>query len=429
MTRYLNPGDTVLIHFEVVELLACGGQAAVYKGRDHRTGKLVAIKQLDPSSAADTHEIVQRFIQEGNLRFGHPHLPDPIICAQQGDHWFLILPYIEGMPLDQFVQSRGGMLSYQESVAIVDQVADALSALHRAKVIHRDVKPQNIIIQPDGHSWLIDLGIAKCLDKAAITQVSGPIGTCQWMSPEQRTCDPGIDHRSDLYALGATWYWMMTGKPLVTGQGLDEITAQILHQVPAAPSTLERTIPPHIDAACLRLLAKSPAARFANAAELRQALRGPASPSARPFCTACGQRAEATARFCGSCGADFSLREQPACLACGAPVDHAATCPGCQRPFSPANHRILFHAGPLAGKELRFAEGIYAVGRAQLAPRDAYISKVQMHVAATNGTVHIQDAGSTNKTHVDGRIAAVPTLLHPGSQIMIAGNLAIYQKH
>ena len=75
------------------------------------------------------------------------------------------------------------------------------------------------------------------------------------------------------------------------------------------------------------------------------------------------------------------------------------------------------------------SEGIYAVGRAQLAPRDAYISKVQMHVAATNGSVHIQDADSTNKTHVDGRIAASPTLLHPGSQITIAGNLAIYRKH
>jgi hypothetical protein len=430
MSPFLNPGEIVLGRFAALEVLAYSGQAMVYKGRDRAVGTPVAIKQLHLTDTDADTEAVQRFVQEGNLRFGNPHILDPIAYGQDGKSWYLVLDYIEGLTLGDLVPSRGGKLPPQETVEVIDQVAAALAAMHEARVIHRDIKPQNIMIAQDGNVFVIDLGIAKCLRQEAITQVPGPIGTWLWMSPEQISGDPNLDHRSDLYSVGAVWYWMLTGTSPVSGQPPDEIRRNILRVTPPAPSKLDPTIPRHISDTCMKLLAKSPACRIASARDLRQILRGPQIQVVSQVCHSCGHSIDAGTVYCSTCGAQMMVANQlSVCLACGTAIAQGIDCPGCHRSFSPANHRLCFLAGTIAGREFRIPEGLFITGRTQLSPRDHNISKAHLHVAATNGTVHIQDAGSVNLTFVDGQVARSPTRLRPGSQISIAGNLAVYQSH
>jgi len=277
---------------------------------------------------------------------------------------------------------------------------------------------------------VIDLGVVKDLNSATVTQLGDAPGTPPWMSPEQVDGSQPLDHRSDLFALGNILYWLLTGQMAVQAQDRDAIRNSILHDTPPAPRQMDPTIPIHVEAACMRLLEKSPNARFPSAAELRQALGGQTSQAAR-FCHACGLPTGGQARFCHGCGTNL-LSPTPAkviCLACGAPADPGPTCPNCRRTFSGSNHRFRFRSGSTTGRDFRIPEGIFVVGRLQLSPGDTHISKSQLYMAAINGTVYLQDAGSTNKTLVAGQPAEAPVLLHPGIEITIAGNTAVYQRN
>ena len=253
------------------------------------------------------------------------------------------------------------------------------------------------------------------------------------MSPEQANDPRNVDHRSDLYSLGAVFYHTLTGSPPVRGTSAGSIVQAILQDIPQSPSQISASIPTHVDQACMKLLAKNPDARFQTAQEFIQAIQGQQGQVSMPaiqgcFCNACGTQILPGSRFCSNCGAQLNVSQVQTtrCLACGGLVDDSAACPHCSRLFSPADHRLIFVAGSLSGCIFRIPEGIYIIGRNELSPRDCHISRKHLSVACTNGSVFIQDAGSANKTYVGQQIADIAILLASGEQVCIAGNTATY---
>jgi hypothetical protein len=253
------------------------------------------------------------------------------------------------------------------------------------------------------------------------------------MSPEQVQDSSTIDHRSERYAPGAILYFMLTGRFIARGTSPGSMAVDICQNLPPSPRQVNADISNHVDQVCMKLLAKSPNDRYQSAAELLNALGNGAAPSSNQngeYCSLCGRAIERQYQFCPGCGAPQHLAGDPErCLACGARVNGHSTCPNCQRGFSPSNHRLIFETGSLTGITYRVPEGIYIVGRDALDPRDGQISRRHFHVASSNGSVQIQDAGSTNRTLVDHQPADHPITLTPGGHVVIAGNTATYSNH
>ena len=212
MNSPLHPGQVVLGRYQVSELIAWGGQAAVYKGRDTQTGGLVAIKQLGFSTTNAGADQLRWLQREGTHLVVNPHIPKPLACGEENGSWYIVHPFIEGLTLAEYVRQMGGKLPLKIVLAIMDQVIDALIALHAAGFVHRDLKPENLMIQRDGHVWVIDLGVVKDLNSATVTQLGDAPGTPPWMSPEQVDGSQPLDHRSDLFALGDVLYWLLPAR-------------------------------------------------------------------------------------------------------------------------------------------------------------------------------------------------------------------------
>ncbi len=216
----------------------------------------------------------------------------------------------------------------------------------------------------------------------------------------------------------------------VEGDSAEQIVLSICQWTPPSPRQLNASISAEVDEACMRLLAKQPEDRFQTAEEFMTALSGAAGPQARTaHCPSCGQAVLNDAKFCTSCGAGIGLQRanQVHCMACGAAVrQNTSTCRHCGRLYGPSGHQLTFNAGSLAGLVFRIPEGIYEIGRDALSPRDHHISRKHLSIACLNGSVHVVDAGSANKTYVDGRLADRPFVLQPGTELSIAGNTAIY---
>jgi serine/threonine protein kinase len=431
MAKMMTIGQTVKGRYEIEDLIIEGGQASLARGVDRQTGQPVVIKQLraEPGQSNYTEELA-RFQRAGQTRIGHPAVVDPLEMVEEDNEWYIIFPFIDGPHLEAYVASRGGKLSVKQAVAITRQVAEALVAIHAQKIIHRDLKPANLLIDEDDHCHIIDLGICKNLRENTITQGDGLLGSLFWMTPEQIAQSGNEDYRTDLYALGAIMYFMLTGSTPAQGHEPGAIAISICRHIPPSPREIDSTIPEYMDQICMKLLAKSPNARFQSETELLQALddKDNYSPPGG-FCISCGNAISSDMRFCQHCGASLETDRSPAihCLACGASVDHEKHCPGCKRPFGSTDHHLAFTAGALTGTFYRIPEGIFEVGRDELSPREYHISHRHFRVACLNGSVHIQDAGSTNKTYVAGRPAELPIPLESGLELCIAGNTAIYQ--
>jgi len=422
-------GQSVLERYEVVDLIAEGGQATVAKGRDPETGRFVAIKRLNASpNERYFKQKLDRFRRAGSLRVNHPAVVDPIACGEEDGRWSMIMPFIDGVDLEQYATQQGGRLPPEEAARIVTDTADGLQAIHDYGVVHRDVKPGNILIDPQGKVHIIDLGVCRLPSQATMTGKDDLVGTLVWMSPEQIRQPDAVGYASDWYSLGAVFYCLLTGTPPVQGANTESIVLSICQQTPPAPATLVSGIPPHLSVACMRLLAKGPAGRYEDADALRRALQTGAPGGATITCPAC-HFPGAKGSYCNGCGA--ALRPSPSsprCLACGLEAGSNAVCPTCGRPFDPA-HRLEFVKGPLAGQVFRMPQGVYVMGRKELCERDQHISRRQLEVACHDGSCTLEDAGSTNQTLVDGRPIQGPTPLTHGQTICIAGNSAIYRSH
>ena len=252
-----------------------GGMATVYLARDVRHNRKVALKVLNPELGAVLG--VERFLAEiqvtANLQ--HPNLLPLFDSGEANGLLFYVMPYVEGESLRAML-NREKQLPIDDAVRVSTSVAAALDYAHRHGVIHRDLKPENILMH-DGQPLVADFGIALAVSNAGgdrITQTGLSLGTPQYMSPEQATGDREVDGRTDLYSLGALTYEMLAGEPPHDGKTSQAIIAKILTDKPRSLRLSRDTVPPHVEAAVMRALAKLPADRFHTAHEFSDALQG-----------------------------------------------------------------------------------------------------------------------------------------------------------
>ncbi len=405
-------GQTVLGHYHVDELLACGGQADVALATDRRDGARVVVKQLSAARGSAHYKVERlRFQRAARLRIRHPAIVDPLDYAEENGQLFMILPFVHGMDLERHVRHAGGRLPLGEAVRIVAEVADGLGAAHARGVVHRDVKPANILVTREGRSLLIDFGVCRLVRWRTLTGGSGLLGTLTYMAPEQARDPRHVDARADVYALAAVLYFVVTGVPPLCA----ESEAQLLHALattrPHPLSACVPGVPSWLDDVCARGLAKHPDDRFASMADFRSALLEHANTLPGSYCPSCGQSSDAAAVFCEACGAAIgATRGEIRCLACGVVVDHAAYCPTCGRSFGTPGHWLCFASGALTGEAFRIPCGEFVVGRQQLLPRDQHISRTLMRVHCQNGTVALENLSTSNPLKVSGQLQERVTL-------------------
>src|SRR5205809_3165974 len=262
--------------------LGAGGMATVYLARDLRHDRDVALKVLRPELAAVLG--AERFLREISIsaRLDHPHILTLIDSGESDGFVWYVLPYVRGESLREKL-TREKQLSLEEAVRIATQVATALDYAHRHGVVHRDIRPENILLH-EGEAVLADFGIALAVREAGgprLTESGLSLGTPQYMSPEQATGGRELDARSDVYSLAAVVYEMLAGEPPHTGPTVQAVIAKLLTERPTRILTVRDTVPEGVDSAVAKALAKVPADRFGGAVGQCRALRNTDSRPAR----------------------------------------------------------------------------------------------------------------------------------------------------
>ncbi|MEP6688845.1 MAG: protein kinase [Gemmatimonadales bacterium] len=254
--------------------IGAGGMATVYLAFDVRHDRQVALKVLRPELAAVIG--AERFLAEIKLtaNLQHPHILPLFDSGEADSYLFYVMPFVEGETLRDRL-TREKQLAVPEAVRIATEVASALDYAHRRGVVHRDIKPENILLH-EGQALVADFGIALAASKAGgarMTETGMSLGTPHYMSPEQAMGEREITARSDVYALGAILYEMLTAEPPFTGATAQAVVARVVTESPRPLIPQRHTIPRHVEAAALTALEKLPADRFASAAEFAEALK------------------------------------------------------------------------------------------------------------------------------------------------------------
>ncbi|MFL5607335.1 MAG: protein kinase domain-containing protein, partial [Gemmatimonadaceae bacterium] len=259
--------------YRVERELGAGGMATVYLARDLRHDRDVAIKVLHPDLGAALG--AERFLAEiqTTARLQHPHILPLLESGEADGLLYYVMPVVTGESLRARLD-RERQLPLDDVLRIAREVADALAAAHALGILHRDIKPENILIGR-GHALVADFGIALAVQTAGgqrMTQTGISLGTPQYMSPEQAMGDRIIDARTDIYSLGAVTYEMLTGDPPFSGSTVQAIVAKVLTERPTAPTAVRDTVPPAVERAVLRALAKLPADRHASVEKFAEEL-------------------------------------------------------------------------------------------------------------------------------------------------------------
>jgi hypothetical protein len=265
-------GPLLKNRYRLGRILGRGGMCIVYQAWDTRLERNVAIKRLEPPLNEDPRTRA-RFDREGRAlaQLSHPNVVTLIDRGSTESEDYLVFEYVEGRSLKEM--TRSGPLPVAEAGHIAGQVAEGLAAAHLAGIIHRDVKPQNILIDRQGHAKVTDFGIATGADWTKVTRAGSIIGSARYMSPEQVRSKP-VDARSDVYSLGVVMYEMLAGHPPFDGTSMPEIARQHLNTPPLPFSEIRSDLPPGLEKVVMRCLAKDPEDRFASMDELLGALVG-----------------------------------------------------------------------------------------------------------------------------------------------------------
>ena len=268
--------------YDVLSLVGQGGFARVYKARDRRLDRIVAIKVIRPDLVGKEW-FVASFRNEGIAlaKLRHPGIVPIYDIRERGGLIYYVMPFVQGTTL-QARLARGRLPPF-ESRRILSELTEALAAAHRAKMVHRDIKPANVFLEGDlGKVLLMDFGTAVALTKSVEEGSREPVvGTPEYMSPEQARGLPEIDHRSDIYSLGALGYRMLMGRPPFSGRSAAEILEKHVADTPVPIRDINPTIPKDFADAIMRCLAKDPWERFPTAKELGTVLESVSFPSTR----------------------------------------------------------------------------------------------------------------------------------------------------
>lgn len=257
--------------YEIRSLLGQGGMGAVFLADDHSLDRRVAIKIL-PRRLCEDPEIVARFQREARAiaKLRHPNLMHIYSVGEHKGHPYFAMEYIRGRTLGA-VLSKAGAIAPAQSVHILAEVMSALDKVHRAHIIHRDVKPGNIMIDEDSRAVLMDFGLARETEDVGLTADHTVLGTPTYMSPEQARGDP-LDARTDIYSLGIVLYEMLVGGPPFKGKSSFEVLRHHIESSVPAPSHIRPEVPIGLDLALARAVAKSPDDRFQTVGEMAAAL-------------------------------------------------------------------------------------------------------------------------------------------------------------
>ena len=251
--------------YQVKAEVGRGGMSVVYQAVDSRTGREVALKVLAPHLAHD-EAFRKRFIREGQQaeQLQHPNIVDVFDVGEVGDHLYIAMELVDGSTLSDFLRSQQTRLPVEQSIDIIRQAATGLDHAHEKGFVHRDIKPNNLLVDRNGRVLISDFGVAKQLDteQTAYTLVGTTVGTPAYMSPEQAIQDKKMDRQSDLYSLGVILYRMVTGKLPFSGTA-PEILHAHLNEKPPAPSSIA-SVSPEMETIILKAMAKNPTNRFAD---------------------------------------------------------------------------------------------------------------------------------------------------------------------
>src|SRR5712664_2691666 len=266
--------------YHVESLLGSGGMGKVYKARDRELDRTVAIKVLRPDLMTDPMAL-QRFKHELLLAssISHPNILRIHDLGEYNAVKFISMAYVDGGDLTQALRKEG-RLPLERVLNIMKQLAAALAAAHGVNVVHRDLKPQNILLGSGDHVYVTDFGIAKTLesDRTSVTRTGAVLGTPLYMSPEQVEGKP-VDHRSDLYSFGLIFYEMLTGILPFSGDSTFQLMYQRVHQLPKRPETVIPDLPPYLSRICLKCLETEAANRYQSASEILTDLERKHAPS------------------------------------------------------------------------------------------------------------------------------------------------------
>ena len=251
-----------------------GGMGAVYSAVHQTLQVSRAIKVLLPTEVDEA--VVERFVREGiiSASLRHPNIVEIFDVGEQDNIHFLVMEFVEGESLLHLLR-RGGAMPLDRAIKLLRQIADALDYAHARGIVHRDVKPSNIIVEPNDGVTLIDFGIARAMDESRLTRVGVVVGTFEYMAPEVVT-EGGGTPGADRYALGIVAYQMLTGHAPFTGESAHSIMYKQVHDPPPPPTRFCPTMPASVEAALLRQLAKDPDSRFPSAMAFVDALAAPA---------------------------------------------------------------------------------------------------------------------------------------------------------
>ena len=267
--------------YRIEKELGGGGMSRVFLAEEVGLERQVVVKVLPPEMAAGVN--AERFRREILLaaKLQHPHIVPLLTAGSKDDLLFYVMPFIQGESLRTRL-AREGELPIGQAARILRDVADALAYAHRQGVVHRDIKPDNVLLA-DGHAVVTDFGVAKAVasstGESSLTSLGVALGTPAYMSPEQASADPHVDHRADIYALGAMAYEMLTGQPPFTAASPQSVLVAHVTQDPDHVTAHRATVPPALAEAVMRCLAKKPADRYQQAAELVPLLDSLLTPS------------------------------------------------------------------------------------------------------------------------------------------------------
>ncbi len=261
MDQYI--GKMLDNRYEILERIGTGGMAVVYKAKCHRLNRLVAIKILKDDYAQD-EDFRRRFNTESQAvaQLSHPNIVSVYDVSRGGDVEYIVMELMDGITLKQYMAKRG-QLNWRESLHFITQIVRGLSHAHSRGIVHRDIKPQNIMVLRDGSVKVTDFGIA-CLENATQTLTQEALGSVHYISPEQAKGDR-TDARSDIYSAGVVLYEMLAGRLPFEGDSAVSVAIQHLSSIPLAPREINPDIPEQMELICLKAMNSAPDRRYASA--------------------------------------------------------------------------------------------------------------------------------------------------------------------
>ncbi len=459
--QYMNNDDLdslvgrSLGQYRVVERIGAGGMATVFKGYQPNLDRYVAVKVLPAYHARDP-VFRERFAREARsvARLAHPNIVQIYDSGEQDSISYIVMEYVDGGTLKDRLKQHPSGLAIPETIDFMIQAAEGLGCAHRNGIVHRDVKPANMLLRKDGYLLISDFGIVKILDATNLTRAGTGIGTPQYMSPEQCKGEP-VDRRSDIYSLGIVMFHCLVGSVPFTAENPVSITVKHINEPLPVQRLQMVNIPPPIEQIVVRMTAKAPQDRFQTMEAVVAALRGVLTDWPRnPFsgqlshnfsgpsgpligqgpitppreqdyqqsavtvtCFRCGSSNPSSRLFCTTCGYDLS--------------DTSSNSDRYLGPNGrPALARLTIQNGEAAGRSYWFHQVMTTIGRTNgnnLIISGRTVSRRHARLWFDNGQWFLEDLQSANGTSVNNvRISFQPVVLKDGDIINFGDEVVLF---